>query len=121
MNALLYKAIAPVLCPANFFGGVFDVLMFILMVPFFVVLLEIMTYPFNRKREFTFENYQYRFAQNVLYCALLICVFNFIQSLLCAAFDDLGKRIYDIFFIGGYQVLTVALVIYDFIIKRRDS
>lgn len=119
MNTL-YDAIAPALCPAN---AILDTFSFALRLLFgiclFVVILEVLSYPFNRSSEFSLENYQYRFARNAFYAFIVIAVLTTIQGWLHKLLGETGDQITNVI-CGAYPVIVLCLAIYDYIEKRRD-
>ena len=119
MNTL-YDAIAPVLCPAN---ALLDAISLALRLLFgiclFVIILEVLSYPFNRSREFSLENYQYRFVRNLVYALIVIVVLSTLQGWLHKLLGKMGDNITNVI-CGAYPVVVLGLAIYDYIEKRKN-
>ncbi|MBR6436800.1 MAG: hypothetical protein IKS45_09855 [Thermoguttaceae bacterium] len=118
MNIL--DAIVPVLCPASSILDCFGfAVRLILGICLFVVILEVLSYPFNRSREFSLENYQYRFVRNVFYAFIVIVVLTTIQGWLHKLLGEMGDNITNVI-CGAYPVVVLGLAIYDYIEKRKN-
>ena len=121
MNTLFYKAILPVLCPVCALLDLLGTgLRLIFGICIFIVILEFLSYPFNRMREFSLENYQYRFARNLIYSLIVIVVLTTIQGWLHILFGDVGDKIADVVCRYGFPGLVFGLLIYDLIKKLKD-
>ena len=119
MNTL-YDAIAPVLCPAN---ALLDAISLALRLLFgiclFVIILEVLSYPFNRSREFSLENYRYRFVRNIFYAFIVIVVLTTVKGWLHILLGNIGDQITNVI-CGAYPVVVLGLFIYDLIEKRKN-
>ncbi len=122
MNTLFYDSIASALSPAiAIWDNVPFPLNLILGICLFVIILEFLSYPFNRLREFSWDKYHYRFVRNVFYSFIVIAVLTTIQGWLHIALGNAGDQITDVICKYAYPVFVLVLAIYDFIQLLRNS